>query len=83
MKQVKYRVTHAIANYSRGDIIDAFLYIEGCDNEVILFHSDEDGFDHSLEIAHKELDGIYESKGYDTWINLTKESAKKILGEMI
>lgn len=81
MEKVKYRVKHAFADRNHGDIVDAILYIKGCDNEAVLLHTAEDGFDPSLEIAHKGMDGIYESKGYDTWINLTEDSLNKILSK--
>lgn len=81
MEKVKYRVTHAFGNYSRGDIVDAILHIKGCDNEAVLLHTAEDGFDACLELAHKGMDGIYESKGYDTWMNLTEDSLNKILSK--
>ena len=75
MNKVKYRVTSMVGNFSRGDVVDVILYLEGCDNESVIVHPAEDGFDACLEIVVKGSDGIYQAKSEDSWMNLPKSFA--------
>jgi len=73
MQTVKYRVTTMVGNFNRGNVVDVLLYIEGCDNEAVIIHPREDGFDACLEIVVKGSDGVYSSKHEDAWMNLPRD----------
>lgn len=75
MDKVKYRVTNMVGNFCRGDIVEVILYLEGSDNEAVIVHPAEDGFDACLEIVVKGSDGIYQSKSEESWINLPRSFA--------
>lgn len=73
MTTVKYQVISMVGEFTKGDIIDAILFIEGQDNEALIMHPEDSPYCACLEIVVKGADGIYRSKSEDSWINLPKE----------
>lgn len=72
MISVKYRVCSDLGYYSIGSVIEAQLYLEGFDNEAIIYHAPYcEEASACLEICVKGSDGIYYSKHEDSWINVS------------
>ena len=72
MIKVKYEVDGMVGEFTKGDIIDVILFIEGQDNEALIMHPEDSPYCACLEIVVKCADGIYRSKSEDSWINLPK-----------